>query len=133
MTVTVHDFTSQRTILLTTFKRDGSPVGTPVNIAVEGDHGYIRTFDQAWKAKRMRNNPHVEIAPSTAGGKPTGDAVRARVALVDGDEARRAAKLLARKHPFLQGVAVPFFHRLKHYRTLHYRVRLVGQPAGPLA
>ena len=122
MTATVHDFTRQHTILLTTFKRDGTPVGTPVNMAVEGDHGYIRTFDQAWKAKRLRNNPEVEIAPSTMGGKPTGDAVRARVTLLDGDEARHAATLLARKHPFLHGVAVPLFHRLKGYRTLHYRV-----------
>ncbi|HVW43223.1 MAG TPA: PPOX class F420-dependent oxidoreductase [Amycolatopsis sp.] len=126
MTTTVHDFASQRTVLLTTFKRDGSPVGTPVSIAVEGDHAYIRTFDKAWKAKRMRNNPEVDIAPSTTGGKPTGDAVRARVTLLDGDEARHAARLLARKHPFLHGVAVPLFHKLRGYRTLHYRVRLVG-------
>ena len=124
MAGTVNDFARQHTILLTTFKRDGSPVGTPVSIAVEGDHAYIRTYDKAWKAKRMRNNPDVEIAPSTVGGKPTGDAVRARVTLLDGEEARHAARLLARKHPFLHGVVVPLAHKLKGYRTLHYRVRL---------
>ncbi|MHB8330215.1 MAG: hypothetical protein ACYDD6_11450 [Acidimicrobiales bacterium] len=30
-------FVRQWTTLLTTFKRDGTPVGTPVNLAVEGD------------------------------------------------------------------------------------------------
>jgi hypothetical protein len=118
-------FTRQRTILLTTFKRDGSPVGTPVNIAVEGDHGYVRTYDRAWKAKRMRNNPQVEIAPSTVGGKPTGPAVRAHSRLLEGDEAAHAASLITRKHRLLHGIAVPLAHRLKGYRTLHYELRLL--------
>jgi len=47
---------SQRTVLLTTYRRNGAPVGTPVNIAVEGDRAFVRTFDKAWKLKRIRNN-----------------------------------------------------------------------------
>jgi len=125
MTTTVQEFAHQHTVLLTTFKRDGTPMGTPVNLAVDGDHAYFRTFDKAWKAKRMRNNPEVTIAPSTFGGKPTGDAVRARVTLLKGEEARHAAKLLGRKHPLLHGFLVPLFHKLKGYRTLHYRLVVV--------
>ncbi|MER7172273.1 PPOX class F420-dependent oxidoreductase [Streptomyces mesophilus] len=122
-------FVKQRNILLTTYKRDGTAVGTPVNIAVDGDHAYIRTYDKAWKAKRMRNNPEVEIAASTARGVPTGPPLKAQVRLLDadGDEARRAASLLQRKHRVLQGMFVPFFHRVKKYRTLHYEVRLLGE------
>ncbi|MBC9716456.1 PPOX class F420-dependent oxidoreductase [Streptomyces sp. TRM66268-LWL] len=122
-------FVKQRNILLTTYKRDGTAVGTPVNIAVDGDHAYIRTYDKAWKAKRMRNNPEVEISPSTARGVPTGPPFKARVRLLDAgsEEARRAAKLLQRKHRILQGVFVPVFHRLRKYRTLHYEVRLLGE------
>ncbi len=121
-------YVKQRNILLTTYKRDGTAVGTPVNIAVDGDHAYIRTYDKAWKAKRMRNNPEVEIAPSTARGVPTGPPSKAQVRLLDTDgaEARRAAELLQRKHRLLQGVFVPLFHRMKKYRTLHYEVRLLG-------
>src|SRR4051812_39625604 len=44
----------RRTALLTSFKRDGTPVDTPVTIAVEDGHAYIRTYDRAWKARRMR-------------------------------------------------------------------------------
>ncbi|MEV6911393.1 PPOX class F420-dependent oxidoreductase [Amycolatopsis sp. NPDC051071] len=124
MTNPLARFTGQKTILLKTFKRDGTAVGTPVNIAVEGDHAFIRTYDAAWKAKRMRNDPRVEIAPSTFRGAPTGDPVRGHVRLLDGDEARHAAASLARKHRILHGLLVPLVHRLKKHRTLHYELRL---------
>ncbi|WP_414166506.1 PPOX class F420-dependent oxidoreductase [Streptoverticillium reticulum] len=118
-------FVKQRVVLLTTYKRDGTPVGTPVNIAVDGDHAYIRTFGAAWKAKRMRNNPEVEIRPSTMRGAPTGPPLSARARLVEQGSAenRHAAKCLARKHPFLHGVLVPLTHRIKRDRTLHYELR----------
>ncbi|WP_328538161.1 PPOX class F420-dependent oxidoreductase [Streptomyces sp. NBC_00344] len=115
----------QKAILLTTRKRDGTTVGTPVSIAVEGDHAYIRTYSSAWKVKRMRNFPEVEIAPSTMRGKRTGPVVRARVRLLDPGSAENthAAQVIARKYPIVHGALVPFAHRLKRERTLHYEVR----------
>lgn len=65
-------FERQGAILLTTYKRDGTGVGTPMNIAVDGDHAYFRTYGDAWKTKRMRNFPEVEICPSTWRGGPPG-------------------------------------------------------------
>jgi PPOX class probable F420-dependent enzyme len=115
-------FDQQRTIRLTSYKRDGTGVGTAVNIAVEGDHAFVRTYDKAWKAKRMRNNPGVEIAPSTFQGKATGPAMRATARLLSGAEAENAAKALAAKHRILHGILVPFFHRRKKYQTLHYEL-----------
>jgi PPOX class probable F420-dependent enzyme len=112
-------FARQGTVLLTTFRRDGTPVGTPVNIAVEGEHAYIRTWDTAWKLKRLRNNPIVEVAPSTLTGKPTGPAIRARSRVLDGEAAAHAGRLLARKHPLLHGILVPLIHRLRGNRTVH--------------
>lgn len=115
-------FRKRRTALLTTYKRDGTPVATPVTIAVDGDRASVRTWDSAWKAKRMRNNPAVLIAPSTMRGRVTGEAIAARSRLLDGDEARRAARAIARRQPILQGVLVPLGHRLMRYRTLHYEL-----------
>jgi PPOX class probable F420-dependent enzyme len=119
-------FVDQRTVLLTTFKRDGTGVGTAVSIAVEGDHAYVRTFHTAGKAKRLRNNPEVEVAPSTVAGKATGPAVHARARLLDGAEARHAATLLAGKNKILQGFLVPTFHRLRGFQTLHYELTPVA-------
>ncbi len=116
-------FTRQRTVLLTTYRRDGTPVGTPVSIAVDGDRAFVRTFDKSWKAIRLRRNPEVEVAPSTLLGKPTGPAIHARARLLGPAESPRAARALARKNRVLQGVLVPLAHRLRGYRTLHYELR----------
>src|SRR5689334_5062848 len=115
-------FTRRRTALLTTYKRDGTAVPTPVTIAVDGDRAYIRTWDSAWKAKRMRNNPAVLVAPSTVRGRATGPSIAARSRLLDGEEARRAARAIARRQPILQGAVVPLFHKLRRYRTQHYEL-----------
>src|SRR3954449_294939 len=105
------------TVLLTTYKRDGTGVGTPVSIAFDGDRAFFRTYDKAWKAKRLRHNPNVEVAPSTGGGKATGAAIHAHARLLDGADAKLAARSLAGRHRVLQAVLVPAFHRVMRYRT----------------
>src|SRR5579864_2664510 len=92
-------FDRQKTVLLTTYRRNGTPVGTPVHIALDADRAFFRTWDTSWKAKRIRNNADVEVAPSTANGKPTGPALSARARLLEGEESTRAARALARKYP----------------------------------
>ena len=119
-------FVRQKTVLLTTYRRDGTPVDTPVNIAADGDRAFVRTWDSAWKLKRIRNNPEVALAPSTARGTPTGPAIRARARILDGEESARAGRLIARKHPILQGVVVPLVHRLRRNRTVHIELTPVG-------
>ena len=115
-------FLRQRTVRLTTYRRDGTPVSTPVSIAIDGNRAYIRTYDRAGKAKRLRSNPNVEIAPSTIRGKATGPSIRAQLRLLSGDEAKNAATCLGRKHRILHGILVPLSHRLARYKTLHYEV-----------
>jgi uncharacterized protein len=122
-----------KTILLTTYKRDGTPVPTPVSIAFGDGRAFFRSFDKAWKTKRLRNNPRVEVAASTLRGRPTGPPVQARATLLDGAQARVAAKALARRHRVLQGILVPAAHRLLRYRTMHYELSPDpgnGHPAG---
>jgi uncharacterized protein len=61
----------------------------------------------------------VEVRPSTFGGRPTGPALRARARVLEGEESARAGRALARKHPFIHGLAVPLVHRLRGNRTVH--------------
>jgi uncharacterized protein len=112
-------FVHQKTVLLTSYRRDGTAVGTPVNIVVDGDRAFIRTFDTAWKLKRIRNNPVVEIAPSTFRGKPTGPAIRARARVLSGSESNYAGQALSKKYPILHGFLVPLAHRLRRNQTVH--------------
>ena len=120
-------FGRQRTILLQTRKRDGSWVGTPVSIAVQADRAYFRTYATAGKPKRLRNFPDVRFSPANFRGKPTGPTFRARARLLDGTDARTAARLLRRKYPVLQGLAVPLAHRLMRTSTLHYELSDIRQ------
>jgi PPOX class probable F420-dependent enzyme len=115
-------FVRQKTVLLTSYRRDGTPVDTPLSIAVDGDHAYLRSFEKAWKTRRIRTNPRVTVAPSTARGTPTGPAIQAKARRLEGGEALHAARLLAGKHPLLHGMLVPLTHRLgraKTGRTVH--------------
>jgi uncharacterized protein len=111
------------TVLLTTYKRDGTGVGTPVSIAFDGDRAFFRSYDKAWKTKRLHRDPHAQIAPSTMRGKLTGPAIEVRATLLAGEQARTAARALARRHRVLQAVLVPASHRLMRYRTMHYELR----------
>jgi len=118
-------FVHQRTILLTTYRRNGDPVATPVNIAVEGDRAFIRTYDKAGKARRIRNNPIVQIAPSTFRGKTTGTPMRLKARLLEDDEAAMARRLINRKYRILQGLVVPLLNWLRRTKTLHYELTLI--------
>ena len=118
-TSALEPFVDQNTVLLTTYRRDGTGVGTPVHIAVDGERAFIRTWDTAWKLRRIRNNPEVEVAPSTVGGRPTGPAIRARARVLGGAESKYAAEMLSRKYPILHGVLIPRLHRLRGNRTMH--------------
>jgi uncharacterized protein len=110
-------FAKQKTIVLTTYRRDGTPVATPVHIAVDGPVAYIRTFDPSGKLKRMRRTAEVDIAPSTMRGRITGDAMPATARVLCGHEAKRAAAAMAAKYPFAHGRLIPWYHRRKHLIT----------------
>ncbi|MBO0831406.1 MAG: PPOX class F420-dependent oxidoreductase [Actinobacteria bacterium] len=110
------------TILLTTYKRDGTPVRTAVSLAFDHDRAFFRSYDEAWKTKRLRRNPAVSVAPCTFRGRVTGPELRGTARLLDGDQARIAARALARRHPVLQGAVVPVLHRVMRYHTKHYEL-----------
>ncbi len=119
----LESFVEQWAVLLTTYKRDGTPIGTPVNIAVDGERAFVRTFDTAWKLKRIRNHPEVEVARSTWRGKPRGPAIRAHARVLKGEESAYAGRLLTRKHPMLHRFLVPLIHRLRGNETIHIELR----------
>ncbi len=116
-------FTDQPTVLLTTFRRDGRPVGTPVSIAVDGERAFVRTYESSGKFKRLRNNPRVEVAPSTFRGEATGPTVQAQARILGGEEALAARRRIEHKHPWLHGVLVPLNHRLTRKRTVYLELR----------
>lgn len=64
-----------RFIALTTFRRSGAPVSTPVLFVADGDRLLVRTARDTGKLKRIRHTPTVHVAPSDSRGRPLGPAV----------------------------------------------------------
>jgi hypothetical protein len=94
-------------MLLPTFKRDGTPVATPVHVAVEGERAYFRTWNPAGKRKRLRHTQRVLIAPCTMRGRSSSPPGEATARFLSGAEAAHAARALARKYPILHGLLIP--------------------------
>ena len=82
-------------ILLVTYKRDGTPIPSPVWFARDGEQLYVWTEINAFKAKRLRNDERALIAPCSPRGVPRGEPIAAvgRV-LTDAGERDRAARTI---------------------------------------
>ena len=121
--ISLEPFSHQWAVLLTSYRRDGTPVGTPVSLAVVGERAFVRSPGNGWKVKRIGRNPHVAIAPCTVRGRPTGPSVPAVATPIQGETAKHAARALRRKHPILQGMLVPLAHRLMRCGTAYFELR----------
>lgn len=62
-------------VSLTTFRKSGDPVSTPVWIARDGDELVVITPDDSGKVKRIRNSGRVELRPCSRRGKVPDDAI----------------------------------------------------------
>jgi uncharacterized protein len=88
----------ERCVSLTTLRRDGTPVATPVWVVAAADLLYVWTGSQTGKAKRIRNNPAVTLAPCTRRGTVTGPAVPAQAVIVLVGERPEIWRLFAAKY-----------------------------------
>jgi PPOX class probable F420-dependent enzyme len=59
----------ERFVSLTTFRKSGEPVSTPVWIARDGDALIVTTPAASGKVKRIRNSPRVEVRPCSRRGR----------------------------------------------------------------
>ena len=118
----------QQYINLTTFRKTGVGVTTPVWFAQDGDCVYVMTQPIAGKAKRIRNNPRVEVAPSDMKGTPLGAAVAAQAKIVEGDEAKFAEKTISKKYGLMYSI-INFTNRLRGAPETGQRVFIKITPA----
>lgn len=84
--------------LVVTFRRDGTPVPTPVWAAYAGGALYVRSERSAGKLKRLRNDPRVLLAPCTARGRPLGSPLEAHGFLVALEDEPAAERALAERY-----------------------------------
>jgi PPOX class probable F420-dependent enzyme len=82
--------------LLTSFRRDGTGVSTPVGTVALNDKLYFMTAANTWKAKRLARDPRVTVAPGTFKGDALGPAIGGIARRLSGNEVKQARNLLRR-------------------------------------
>jgi len=85
-------------VSLTTFRRDGTPVSTPVWFVSENGSLLVETDGDSYKVKRIRRNDNVTVTSCNAMGRGTGDTVSARATILPVEELPRVERLLHRKY-----------------------------------
>jgi hypothetical protein len=85
-------------VSLTTFRRTGIPVATPVWAAPDGDTLVVWTRADSGKVKRLRHTSRVTVAPCDVRGRVTGPAVEATAGFVERAEWSQALDALRRAY-----------------------------------
>ena len=101
-------------VSFTSYRKDGSPVSTPVWIAPDGDDLYFFSDTGAFKVKRIRNNPSVTLQPCDVRGRVKDGAplVHGLAEVLDFSESPRVRRIVNRKYR-VQGTIGGLFSRLR--------------------
>ncbi|AGZ38445.1 PPOX class F420-dependent oxidoreductase [Actinoplanes friuliensis] len=95
---TLEQLGSEKYVLLTTFRRDGRAVATPLWVVPDGTGVAFWTPADTGKVKRIRNSGRVTLAPCDVRGNVKGEAVEATARIGDGADRRRIGATLQRKY-----------------------------------
>ena len=96
----LEQFSKQKYINLETYKRDNTPVKTPVWFVIDNGLVYIITRESTGKVKRLKNNQNVRIVPCSFKGEIKNEWVNGKAQKIIGCEADRAIKLRKKKYGF---------------------------------
>lgn len=118
-------------LLVSTYRKNGTPVATPVWVVRDGDALGVWTTADSWKVRRVRNRADVLVGPCDVRGRPTGEQVPGTAEICDQPTTDRYRRLLARKYGVV-GRLTLFGSRLRRGRegTLGIRITLTPGPAG---
>jgi len=94
----LEQFLDQKYINLETYKKDGTPIRTPVWFVIDTDLIYVITRDSTGKVKRLRNNQNVRIVPCSFKGESKNEWVKGEAEMITGEEADKAIKLRKKKY-----------------------------------
>ncbi|WP_328607675.1 PPOX class F420-dependent oxidoreductase [Amycolatopsis sp. NBC_00345] len=104
---------AEKYVVLTTFRRDGRAVPSPVWAARDGEELVIWSERETGKVKRIRNGGHVEVQACDLRGKQTHGAKATGTArLLDDEGSERVRRAIARGYGVV-GQVMMFFSRLR--------------------
>ena len=89
-----------RYLSITTYKRDGRGIATPVWFVQQDGRLLVETDAASGKVKRIRRDPQVRVAVCTASGRPRGEQVPAVAEILSDSEIGAVERLIADKYRF---------------------------------
>ncbi|MEU9284645.1 PPOX class F420-dependent oxidoreductase [Streptomyces sp. NPDC048275] len=89
---------SGKYLLITSYRKNGTGVATPVWVVRDGAALGAWTFADSWKVKRIRNRADVLVGSCDMRGNPTGDQVPATAEILDPAATEQYRRLIARKY-----------------------------------
>jgi uncharacterized protein len=125
MSYSFTSLTKHQFINLTTYRKNGQPVTTPVWFALDGDRLVGMSQPQTGKVKRIRNNPRVSVAPCTVSGRALGEPIAGAARLLSSEEWTAAKNALKRKYGFQLWV-FSWFAKARGFLEIFWEVRLAG-------
>jgi PPOX class probable F420-dependent enzyme len=90
----IDDLKGHKYCVLVSYRKNGQPMPSPVWFGVAGGKVYFLTSPDGFKAKRIRNNPEVRVAPCTNRGKPVGPPFIGKARLLPDEEAAAADRAI---------------------------------------
>ena len=120
----IGQFAKAKYFSLETFRKTGVGVRTPVWFAADPaapDIFYLYSAADAGKVKRIRNNPHVRVAPSDIRGNLRGAWVDGQARIIEGGDADKAQQLLRQKYGWMKRTG-DFFSRLMGHKQALLRI-----------
>ena len=94
-------FIDQKYLSLETYKRDSTPIQTPVWFVTENDQLYITTKETTGKVKRLRNNQNARIAVCSMKGDIKSDWVNVGLEKIpEESDVEKIVKLRKKKYGF---------------------------------
>jgi len=88
-------------INIETYKKDGTGVRTPIWFIIYQGLIFFRTDAKSGKVKRIRNNPHVRIAPCDIRGNVRGNWYDGKVRFADSAESTIVYSMVNKKYGFM--------------------------------
>ncbi len=103
---TLAELGGEKYVSLTTFRKDGRAVATPLWVVPDGDGLAVWTPVDTGKVKRIRRSGRVTVAPCDVRGNVSGEAVEGFARLGDTADTERVRKALGRKYGVLGRLTV---------------------------
>jgi PPOX class probable F420-dependent enzyme len=91
-------FLDEKYINLETYKKDKTPIRTPVWFVIDSDIIYVITRENTGKVKRLKNNQNIQIVPCSFKGNPKNQWRKGTAQKVAGEKAEKAIKLRKKKY-----------------------------------